>query len=124
MYTKTFTFKHINVINVFRVDGYTSDTTAFADDDEDFSVPLHVNTRTPLRTEHTSPQAPDRYNRHSFCVLSLFFLLDNNKTAVFLSAKGFQGTNGSEVVETTVCNKICIIISSFHGKHYLHNSMC
>ena len=45
----------------FRVDGYTSDTTAFADDDDDFSVPLHVNTRTPLRTDSISPQAPDRY---------------------------------------------------------------
>lgn len=27
-----------------RLDGYTSDTTAFADDDEDFSIPLHINT--------------------------------------------------------------------------------
>lgn len=43
------------------MDGYTSDTTAFADDDDDFSVPLHVNTRTPLRTDSISPQAPDRY---------------------------------------------------------------
>lgn len=27
-----------------RADGYTSDTTAFADDDDDFSIPLHINT--------------------------------------------------------------------------------
>lgn len=49
-----------------RVDGYTSDTTAFADDDEDFSVPLHVNTRTPLRNDHVSPQAPDRTSSRKF----------------------------------------------------------
>ncbi|XP_044752814.1 tensin-1 isoform X4 [Coccinella septempunctata] len=28
-----------------RMDGYTSDTTAFADDDDDYTVPLHINTR-------------------------------------------------------------------------------
>ncbi|GBP44989.1 Tensin [Eumeta japonica] len=49
-----------------RVDGYTSDTTAFADDDDDFSVPLHVNTRTPLRADSVSPQAPDRTSSRKF----------------------------------------------------------
>ncbi|KAJ8729425.1 hypothetical protein PYW08_001006 [Mythimna loreyi] len=58
--------RHVRRSASHRVDGYTSDTTAFADDDEDFSVPLHVNTRTPLRTEHTSPQAPDRTSSRKF----------------------------------------------------------
>ncbi|XP_059060648.1 tensin-1 isoform X3 [Achroia grisella] len=50
-----------------RVDGYTSDTTAFADDDDDFSVPLHVNTiRTSHRTDSISPQAPDRTSSKKF----------------------------------------------------------
>ncbi|XP_046961886.1 tensin-1 isoform X2 [Vanessa cardui] len=52
--------RHVRRSASHRVDGYTSDTTAFADDDDDFSVPLHVNTRTPLRTDSISPQAPDR----------------------------------------------------------------
>lgn len=35
-----------NCINYFdfRLDGYTSDTTAFADDDDDYTIPLHINT--------------------------------------------------------------------------------
>ncbi|CAG5022077.1 unnamed protein product [Parnassius apollo] len=52
--------RHVRRSASHRVDGYTSDTTAFADDDDDFTVPLHVNTRTPLRTDSISPQAPDR----------------------------------------------------------------
>lgn len=46
-----------------RPDGYTSDTTAFADDDEDFSVPLHINTTPKVKNifnlqfkhNHTNP---------------------------------------------------------------------
>ncbi|KAL3283149.1 hypothetical protein HHI36_006302 [Cryptolaemus montrouzieri] len=33
-----------------RMDGYTSDTTAFADDDEDYTIPLHINTRNHVPT--------------------------------------------------------------------------
>ncbi|CAB3250004.1 unnamed protein product [Arctia plantaginis] len=58
--------RHVRRSASHRVDGYTSDTTAFADDDDDFSVPLHVNTRTTLRTDHISPQAPDRTSSRKF----------------------------------------------------------
>ncbi|XP_030754213.1 tensin-2-like isoform X3 [Sitophilus oryzae] len=36
--------RHTRPTASHRLDGYTSDTTAFADDDDDFSVPLHINT--------------------------------------------------------------------------------
>ncbi|KAI5641467.1 phosphotyrosine-binding domain-containing protein [Phthorimaea operculella] len=59
--------RHVRRSASHRVDGYTSDTTAFADDDDDFSVPLHVNTfRTALRNESLSPQAPDRTSSRKF----------------------------------------------------------
>ncbi|CAG9784410.1 unnamed protein product [Diatraea saccharalis] len=58
--------RHVRRSASHRVDGYTSDTTAFADDDDDFSVPLHVNTRTALRTDSISPQAPDRTSSRKF----------------------------------------------------------
>ncbi|CAH0725822.1 unnamed protein product, partial [Brenthis ino] len=58
--------RHVRRSASHRMDGYTSDTTAFADDDDDFSVPLHVNTRTPLRTDSISPQAPDRTSSRKF----------------------------------------------------------
>ncbi|XP_050669986.1 tensin isoform X3 [Leptidea sinapis] len=58
--------RHVRRSASHRVDGYTSDTTAFADDDEDFSVPLHVNTRTVHRTDSVSPQAPDRSSSKKF----------------------------------------------------------
>ncbi|XP_012546536.2 tensin-1 isoform X3 [Bombyx mori] len=62
----TATSRHVRRSASHRVDGYTSDTTAFADDDDDFSVPLHVNTRTPHRTDSISPQAPDRTSSRKF----------------------------------------------------------
>ncbi|XP_041979753.1 tensin-2-like isoform X3 [Aricia agestis] len=58
--------RHVRRSASHRVDGYTSDTTAFADDDDDFSVPLHVNTRTLHRTDSVSPQAPDRTSSRKF----------------------------------------------------------
>ncbi|XP_048483378.1 tensin-2 isoform X2 [Plutella xylostella] len=58
--------RHVRRSASHRVDGYTSDTTAFADDDDDFSVPLHVNTRAALRTDSLSPQAPDRTSSRKF----------------------------------------------------------
>lgn len=36
--------RHMRPTASHRLDGYTSDTTAFADDDDDFSIPLHINT--------------------------------------------------------------------------------
>lgn len=36
--------RHMRPTASHRLDGYTSDTTAFADDDEDFTIPLHINT--------------------------------------------------------------------------------
>ncbi|XP_053621802.1 tensin-1 isoform X1 [Plodia interpunctella] len=59
--------RHVRRSASHRVDGYTSDTTAFADDDDDFSVPLHVSTRrTALRNDSLSPQAPDRSSSKKF----------------------------------------------------------
>ncbi|XP_063529853.1 tensin-1 isoform X2 [Cydia strobilella] len=61
------TSRHVRRSASHRMDGYTSDTTAFADDDDDFSVPLHVHTlRTPLRNDSISPQAPDRTSSRKF----------------------------------------------------------
>jgi hypothetical protein len=39
-----------------RLDGYTSDTTAFADDDEDYTIPLHINTTQ--KSSSTAPGSP------------------------------------------------------------------
>ncbi|CAH0557640.1 unnamed protein product [Brassicogethes aeneus] len=36
--------RHMRPTASHRLDGYTSDTTAFADDDDDYTVPLHINT--------------------------------------------------------------------------------
>uniref|UniRef100_A0A6P7EYM4 Tensin n=1 Tax=Diabrotica virgifera virgifera TaxID=50390 RepID=A0A6P7EYM4_DIAVI len=36
--------RHMRPTASHRLDGYTSDTTAFADDDEDYTIPLHINT--------------------------------------------------------------------------------
>ncbi|XP_026329297.1 tensin-2 isoform X4 [Hyposmocoma kahamanoa] len=58
--------KHVRRSASHRMDGYTSDTTAFADDDDDFSVPLHVHTRTALRNDSLSPLAPDRTSSRKF----------------------------------------------------------
>lgn len=56
-----------------RADGYTSDTTHFADDDddqEDFSIPLHINTATTspshkLNSVGSAPASPLLPNRTS-----------------------------------------------------------
>ncbi|KAF5289010.1 hypothetical protein FQA39_LY03889 [Lamprigera yunnana] len=47
--------RHIRPSASHRADGYTSDTTAFADDDEDFTVPLHINTTSRNVTSMSSP---------------------------------------------------------------------
>ncbi|XP_018561064.1 tensin isoform X3 [Anoplophora glabripennis] len=36
--------RHMGPTASHRLDGYTSDTTAFADDDDDYTIPLHINT--------------------------------------------------------------------------------
>jgi tensin len=43
---RTIQSRHMRPSASHRADGYTSDTTAFADDDEDFTIPLHINTTT------------------------------------------------------------------------------
>uniref|UniRef100_A0A1Y1NBS7 SH2 domain-containing protein n=3 Tax=Photinus pyralis TaxID=7054 RepID=A0A1Y1NBS7_PHOPY len=47
--------RHIRPSASHRADGYTSDTTAFADDDEDFTVPLHINTTSRNVSSVNSP---------------------------------------------------------------------
>lgn len=47
--------RHIRPSASHRADGYTSDTTAFADDDEDFTVPLHINTMSRNVSSINSP---------------------------------------------------------------------
>ncbi|XP_025831840.1 tensin-like [Agrilus planipennis] len=48
--------RHLRPSASHRADGYTSDTTAFADDDEDFTVPLHINTTSSKNI--SSPSSP------------------------------------------------------------------
>lgn len=47
--------RHIRPSASHRADGYTSDTTAFADDDDDFTIPLHINTMSRNATSLSSP---------------------------------------------------------------------
>lgn len=57
--------RHTRPTASHRADGYTSDTTAFADDDEDFSVPLHIN---------TTPKVSNALKFQLFEVKSKYFL--------------------------------------------------
>ncbi|GJQ86468.1 putative phosphotyrosine-binding protein [Trypoxylus dichotomus] len=45
--------RHMRPMASHRLDGYTSDTTAFADDDDEFMIPLHINTKNPTSPEST-----------------------------------------------------------------------
>lgn len=49
--------RHMRPTASHRLDGYTSDTTAFADDDDEFMIPLHINTKNP-----TSPGSTTSYS--------------------------------------------------------------
>lgn len=49
---RTVQSRHIRPSASHRLDGYTSDTTAFADDDEDYTIPLHINTMHKNMTTH------------------------------------------------------------------------
>ncbi|KAJ8968286.1 hypothetical protein NQ314_002380 [Rhamnusium bicolor] len=42
-----------------RLDGYTSDTTAFADDDDDYTIPLHINT---MQKNSSTPGSTSSYS--------------------------------------------------------------
>ncbi|XP_044742901.1 tensin-1 isoform X3 [Chrysoperla carnea] len=52
----TSTHRHMRPTASHRLDGYTSDTTAFADDDDDFTIPLHINTQTITSSTTKTPQ--------------------------------------------------------------------
>ncbi|KAJ0181854.1 hypothetical protein K1T71_002576 [Dendrolimus kikuchii] len=101
----TATSRHVRRSASHRVDGYTSDTTAFADDDEDFSVPLHVNTRTPLRNDSISPQAPDRTSSRKFMYEKMTVReWSNNTTPTNTPAPGLLSLaepGSSETIERT-----------------------
>ncbi|XP_017780364.1 PREDICTED: tensin, partial [Nicrophorus vespilloides] len=49
--------RHMRPTASHRLDGYTSDTTAFADDDDDYRIPLHINTKNAV-----SPTSTTSYN--------------------------------------------------------------
>nr|CAD7259467.1 unnamed protein product [Timema shepardi] len=54
-----------------RADGYTSDTTHFADDDDDFTIPLHINVATTspthkLNSVGSAPASPLLPNRRYY----------------------------------------------------------
>ncbi|XP_065163862.1 tensin-1 isoform X5 [Atheta coriaria] len=53
--------RHLRQSASHRQDGYTSDTTAFADDDEDFTIPLHINTKQSAM----SPSSTSSYSTKS-----------------------------------------------------------
>lgn len=55
---RTVQSRHMRPTASHRLDGYTSDTTAFADDDEDFSVPLHINTLSKKYSSTTRSERP------------------------------------------------------------------
>lgn len=55
---RTVQSRHMRPTASHRLDGYTSDTTAFADDDEDFSVPLHINTLSKKYSTTTRSERP------------------------------------------------------------------
>lgn len=51
---RTVQSRHMRPTASHRLDGYTSDTTAFADDDEDYTIPLHINTMNKNMTPESS----------------------------------------------------------------------
>lgn len=57
--------RHMRPTASHRLDGYTSDTTAFADDDEDFSIPLHINTLS----KNKSPYSTNGGNERPFMAI-------------------------------------------------------
>lgn len=57
--------KHIRPSASHRADGYTSDTTAFADDDDDFTIPLHINTTPRNLSSLSSPTNKNMSNYSS-----------------------------------------------------------
>lgn len=61
---RTIQSRHMRPTASHRLDGYTSDTTAFADDDDDFAIPLHINT-TVTKANINSPTSPILPNRTS-----------------------------------------------------------
>ncbi|XP_057652044.1 tensin-1 isoform X23 [Diorhabda carinulata] len=52
--------RHMRPTASHRLDGYTSDTTAFADDDEDYTIPLHINTMS--KNGSTTPGSTSNYS--------------------------------------------------------------
>lgn len=58
--------RHIRPSASHRADGYTSDTTAFADDDEDFTIPLHINTTAGGRNAPSIHSPPSRSSSLSY----------------------------------------------------------
>ncbi|KRT79129.1 hypothetical protein AMK59_6412, partial [Oryctes borbonicus] len=54
--------RHMRPMASHRLDGYTSDTTAFADDDDEFMIPLHINTRNPISPGSTTSYSTIKSN--------------------------------------------------------------
>ncbi|KAJ8952247.1 hypothetical protein NQ318_007406, partial [Aromia moschata] len=51
--------RHMRPTASHRLDGYTSDTTAFADDDDDYTIPLHINT---MQKNNSTPGSTSSYS--------------------------------------------------------------
>lgn len=49
--------RHMRPTASHRLDGYTSDTTAFADDDDDYKIPLHINTKNNNTSAYSTLQS-------------------------------------------------------------------
>lgn len=67
---------HMRPTASHRFDGYTSDTTAFADDDDDFTIPLHINTKSNA-TSPTSP--PNRTSSRNYMMSKNIYTTNTNR---------------------------------------------
>lgn len=81
---RTMQGRHMRPTASHRLDGYTSDTTAFADDDEDFTIPLHINTKNNA-TSPTSP--PNRSSSRNYVISKNIYSTTNRNERPFVAVK-------------------------------------
>lgn len=76
---------HMRPTASHRLDGYTSDTTAFADDDDDFTIPLHINTKNNNAMSPTSP--PNRTSSRNYMISKNIYSTTNRNERPFVAVK-------------------------------------